>query len=152
MVLHVLDELRAAETFGGVVLALWADVSRDETLRAGLRTVGERDARHGRLLADRLQALGGRPERALPADLRESARALLGSATLPDAAKLRHVLQRLPDARAATAPYREVLEQIEDDRETRALLESMIEDETATAHWLLATAERLGVARLGGEA
>lgn len=146
MVLHFLDELRAAETFGAIALGLWAEVTRDPGLRGGLRAISEREAMHGRVLGERLRALGGIPVATLPAEMRDAARARLGSPIVADAEKLRELIHHLPSIARATAPIREVLEQIEEDRETRALLESIVEDETATARWLLASAERLGVA------
>ena len=145
MLLHFLDEFRAGETFGGVVLSLWLEVARDAALRGGLRVACEREAMHGRLLAARLAELGGRPQATLPEALREAARARLGARDVPDRDKLAEFLSRLPDAEAAVAPIREVIAQIEEDCETRALLEAIVADEIATVGWLHEAARRLGV-------
>jgi hypothetical protein len=145
MLVRFLDDFRAAETFGGVVLSSWVDVARDRELRGGLRVVCEREAMHGRLLGARLAEIGGRPEKTLPDGAREAARARFGAREISDADKIREVVHRLTDVDSALAPIREVMDQITEDRETRNLLASILEDEAATVRWFHATAERLGV-------
>jgi hypothetical protein len=144
MVLHFLDEFRAGETFGGEVFALWYAVSPDPRVRGGLQVVREREAMHGKLLAARIVALGGTCQASLPEKFQTSARARLGSPTVSDADKLTDFVRRLPDVDAAVAPIRAALAQIEEDAETRALLESVTEDEMATVRWFHATAAALG--------
>lgn len=145
MLLHFLDEFRAGETFGGVVLSLWLEVTRDPVLRGGLRVACEREAMHGRLLAARLTELGGRAQATLPEPVREAARARLGARDVSDRDKLAEFLARLPDAEAAVVPIREIIAQIEEDCETRALLEAIVADELATVGWLHEQAARLGI-------
>jgi hypothetical protein len=145
MLLRFLDDFRAAETFGSVVLSSWLDVARDRELRGGLRVVCEREAMHGRLLGARLAEIGGRAEKSLPEASREAARARFGARDVSDADKIREIVRRLTDVDSAVAPIREVMDQIEEDRETRNLLQSILEDEAATVRWFHATAERLGV-------
>lgn len=145
MLIRFLDDFRAAETFGGVVLSSWLDVARDRELRGGLRVVCEREAMHGRLLGNRLAEIGGRPEKSLPETGREASRARFGSREVSDGEKIREIVRRLKDVESAVAPIREVIDQIEEDRETRNLLASILEDEAATVRWFHATAERLGV-------
>lgn len=144
MVLHFVDEFRAGETFGGEVFALWYAVSPDPRVRGGLQVVREREAMHGKLLGARIVALGGKCQASLPEKFQTAARARLGSPTVSDADKLADFVKRLPDVEAAVAPIRAVLAQIEDDCETRALLESILEDEMATVRWFHATAAALG--------
>lgn len=143
MVLHFLDEFRAGETFGGEVFALWYAVSPDPRVRGGLQVVREREAMHGKLLAARIVALGGKCQASLPEKFQTAARARLGSPTVSDADKLADFVRRLPDVEAAVAPIRAVLAQIDEDCETRALLESVSEDEMATVRWFHATAAAL---------
>jgi hypothetical protein len=135
MILHFLDEFRAGETFGGEVFALWYSVCRDPRVRGGLQVVREREAMHGKLLAARIAALGGHSQAALPEKFQSAARARLGSAEISDADKLADFVRRLPDAEAAVAPIRAVIAQIEQDCESRALLENVLEDELATVRW-----------------
>lgn len=135
MVLHFLDEFRAGETFGGEVFALWYSVCRDPRIRGGLQVVREREAMHGKLLAARIAALGGHSQAALPEKFQTAARARLGSAEISDADKIADFVRRLPDAEAAVAPIRAVIAQIEQDCESRALLENVLEDELSTVRW-----------------
>ena len=145
MLVHFLDEFRAGEAFGGVVFSLWTDVAKDPAIRGGLRAVCEREAMHGRVLAARLTEIGAQPTASLPESFREAARARLGSAHVSDTDKVSDFLQRIPDEEAAITPIREVIGQIEDDIETRALLEAILEDELATIRWFHATGQTLGV-------
>lgn len=135
MLLHFLDEFRAGETFGGEVFALWYSVCRDPRIRGGLQVVREREAMHGKLLAARIATLGGHSQAALPEKFQTAARARLGSAEISDADKIADFVRRLPDAEAAVAPIRAVIAQIEQDCESRALLENVLEDELATVRW-----------------
>lgn len=135
MVLHFLDEFRAGETFGGEVFALWYSVCRDPRIRGGLQVVREREAMHGKLLAARIATLGGHSQAALPEKFQSAARARLGSAEISDADKIADFVRRLPDAEAAVAPIRAVIAQIEQDCESRALLENVLEDELSTVRW-----------------
>jgi hypothetical protein len=144
MVLQFVDEFRAGETFGGEVFALWYAVSPDPRVRGGLQVIREREAMHGKLLGARIVALGGKCQASLPEKFQTSARSRLGSPTVSDADKLADFVKRLPDVDAAVAPIRDVIAQIEDDCETRALLESILEDEMATVRWFHATVAALG--------
>jgi hypothetical protein len=140
MILHFLDQFRAGETFGGEVFALWYAVSQDPAVRGGLQVVREREAMHGKLLAARIAALGGKCEASLAEKFQSSARARLGSPAVSDADKLADFVRRLPDVEGAVAPIRAVIEQIEHDLETRALLTNIVEDEMATVRWFHAAA------------
>jgi len=145
MLLHFLDEFRAGETFGGEVFAAWCAVSTDPRVRGGLEVVREREAMHGRLLGKRLGEIGGEPRASLPEKFRNAACARLGSREIGDADKIADFMRRLPDAEKAVAPIREVIAQIEQDCETRALLENVLEDEAATVRWFHAAGAALGV-------
>lgn len=139
-----LDELRAGETFGGEVFAAWHAVATDPRVKGGLAVVREREAMHGRLLGERLAQIGGTAQASLSEKFQTSARARLGAPDVSDAAKIADFNRRLPDADAAVAPIREVIAQIEEDCETRALLEAIVEDEFATVRWFHAMGKALG--------
>jgi hypothetical protein len=138
-----LDEFRAGETFGGETFALWCRTTSDAALRGGLRVVAEREARHGRLLADRLAEIGGRCEVTLPEEFRQAACARLSSREISDLDKIRDLTRRLPDVEAAVKPIRDVIDQIESDCETKTLLELLIDEEVSTLRWLHAEEKRL---------
>lgn len=145
LLVHFLDEFRAGETFGGAVFSLWAEVTGDPCIRGGVRAVCEREAMHGRVLAERLGEIGAQPRASLPEGFREAARNRLGSPEVSDRDKISDFLQQIPDAEAAVAPIRQVIAQIDDDLETRSLLEGILEDELATIRWLHATGEAMGL-------
>ncbi|MBM4268472.1 MAG: hypothetical protein FJ144_17995 [Deltaproteobacteria bacterium] len=150
MVVEFVDQFRAGEAFGGVVFALWSEVTQNACLRGGLRIVCEREAMHGRVLGARLSELGAQPTASIPESFREAARTRLGSPHVADEEKLADFLRRVPEGEAAVAPIREVIAQIEEDMETRSLLESITEDELATIRWFYATGKALGVAEASG--
>lgn len=145
MLVHFLDEFRAGEAFGGVIFSLWTDVAQDPCIRGGLRAVCEREAMHGRVLAARLSEIGAQPTASLPEKFREAARTRLGSAHVSDADKVADFLKQIPSEDTAVGPIREVIDQIEDDVETRALLESILEDELATIRWFHGVGRTLGL-------
>ena len=143
---HFLDELRAGEAFGGEIFQRWQEVASHPGLRGTLRAISGREAMHGRILAARLHEIGGTETACLPASFAEATQARLASSRISDVDKLREVLSRLPNAEAATAPLREVIDQIEDDIESRLLLELIVADEASTIDCLHRCAELMGIA------
>src|SRR5437867_8823364 len=132
-VIGLLDSFRAAERAGAEAVGRWIGACGDPRLRGGLRVIRTRDAGHAALVEDRLRALGGVPG-AKPS--RELA-ALCGVVADPgvsDRSKLAMLLGRLP-ARE-DAPLGELVRRAEGDAETRALLETIVDDERVTVRWL----------------
>ena len=143
---HFLDELRAGESFGGEIFQRWQEVASHPGLRGTLRAISGREAMHGRILAARLREIGGTETACLPASFAEATQERLASTRISDVEKLREVLSRLPNAEAATAPLREVIDQIEDDLESRLLLELIVADEASTIDCLHRCAVLMGIA------
>jgi hypothetical protein len=138
LLLRFLDDFSAAERFGSEVLALWVGVAQDPAVRGGLHTICGRERSHAALLAQRLEALGGSCTAELSPQLRNAARERLASIEVSDAEKLRDLVVRYPDVEAGVKPIRDVIAQIDDDVETKALLTTILEDEVATLRWMLA--------------
>jgi DNA-binding ferritin-like protein len=90
------------------------------------------------LLARRLEALGGSCTAELSPELKNAARERLASIEVSDVDKLRDFVVRYPDIDAGVKPIRDVIVQIDDDLETKALLTTILEDEVATLRWMLA--------------
>jgi hypothetical protein len=138
-VLALLDELHAAEDAGAAAMARWIEVAADPALRGGLRVIAARDRAHDTLACDRLRALGGAPAASPRPGLVELLR-LIESADVPDEVKLRAMAARLPadhgDRVRASAT------RIAQDLETRALVETMGDDDRVSLAWLRAMAER----------
>lgn len=143
LVARFLDDLRAAETFGAEVVALWVDVAHDPEVRGGLRAICARERSHGEMLARRLEELGGTCAAELSAGLKQAASARLAAVAIPDLEKLRDFVARYPDMTAAVKPIRDVIVQIEVDLETRALLGAIADDEIATQRWMATAFKRL---------
>ncbi len=132
-VIGLLDELQAAERAGSHALGQWITTCRHPALRGGLRVMRARDASHAALAEGRLRALGGVPV----ARVTENLAALCGmltAADLADRAKIAILLARFPGE--VYDPFADVIRQIENDGETRALLETIGDDERASLAWL----------------
>jgi hypothetical protein len=132
-VLGLLDAFQAAERAGAEAVGRWIIACGDPRLRGGLKVIRARDARHAALAEARLRALGGipgaRPSRELAA--------LCGVVADPgvsDRSKLAMLLGRLPGT--ADEPLGELVRDVEGDPETRALLETIVDDERASLRWL----------------
>jgi hypothetical protein len=137
-VLALLDELHATESAGAAAMTRWLDVAVDPTLRGGLRVIAARDAAHGALALERLRALGAVPERQ-PSVARAELLRLVEAPDVPDGTKLRAMVERLPSDRSGRV--REAAADIVEDLETRALVETMGDDDRASLAWLRAMGE-----------
>jgi hypothetical protein len=127
----LLDELQAAESAGAEALRQWIDACDDAALRGGLRVLRARDESHARLARRRLEALGGVPGSAIARPLAS----LCGVLAAPDVShrsKLAILLARFP---GTSDPVGEVAPAIDDD-ETRALLQTIGDDDRASVRWL----------------
>ncbi len=136
----LLDELQAAERAGAEALLHWTTSCREPALRGGLRVIAARDAAHATLAEARLRALGGEPA----AQASRTLVALCGVLAAPemsDRSKLTLLLARFPSQ--LYDPFAELTRRIEHDDETRALLETIGDDERASLRWLREASETL---------
>ncbi len=147
LVTRFLDDFRAAESAGATVLSGWAAVARDPSVRGGLRVLCARETRHGELLAQRLHELGAACHATLGPDLTDAAGTRLGSPRISDLEKLQELLVRHADVDMMLHPIRDVIVQIDEDQETRALLSAILEEEIVTLRWISATSRRLEASR-----
>jgi len=137
---HVLlDELQAAEGTGAEALALWLARCSDPVLRGGLRVIGARDAAHARLARRRLAALGGTPGSA-PSRQLQSLCGMLTASDVSNRSKLAVLLSQFPAS--TNDPLPAVLDDLDD--ETRALVETIRDDDLASLRWLREVEELLG--------
>ena len=140
LALRRLDALRAAEQASARVFAAWAAATARPALRGGLRGIAAREAVHAALLAARLAELGGEPVAAVPAVLAAAVLARFGATGEDDDGKLEAVLRRTPEPQAAAWPASALAGTMEDDAESRTLLELIAAGERATFTWLRAQA------------
>lgn len=132
-VIGLLDAFQAAERAGADAMGRWLVACRDPRLRGGLRIIQARDLRHATLAEARLRALGGQPS-ARPSRELAALCEVVADPEISDRSKLAALLARSPAPGAA--PLRDVVEGVESDAETRALLETIDDEERASLAWL----------------
>lgn len=143
MLVSFLDKFRAGERFASEVLPLWIETCGVPELKGGLRTVCHREFMHSQLLEQRVKELGGELRASVPTDVQQKSRARLASSEISDAQKLLAFLADTPDVESAVKPIQDVICQIDQDLESKALLQTICDDEAATVRWLHAMCECL---------
>lgn len=128
----LLDAFQAAERAGADAVGGWIRVCSDARLRGGLRVIGVRDRSHARLAEARLRELGGIPSAQVSRELAALC-AVVADPGVSDRSKLAMLLERFP---SAESPLAGVVRRIDDDVETRAVLETIADDERASVAWM----------------
>lgn len=136
MIMQLLDEFRCRENFAAEYLARWIDVSDQECARGGLRVIQQREAYHARVLEDRLRELGGIPQCTIPAERREKDLAFYAAADKTDAEKLLALTSRITDPAQTLQYITSVIDQIQEDQQSKELLRSLVQDEMSSITWL----------------
>ena len=137
MLMHFLDEYRCAENFASEYLNCWSQVSDQACVKGGLRAIQQREAYHAQLLETRLRELGGAPQCTVPTQQREKEMALYASAEKKDCEKLQYVASQYPDLPKALKFITDVIDQIQEDQQSKELLRSLVQDEMSSGQWLL---------------
>jgi len=136
-IMHLLDEYRCSEGFVSEYLARWIEVSDQEYIKGGLRTVQQREAAHARLLEARLRELGGAPQCTVPAERREKEVPFFASAEKKDVEKLQSLATLFADPAEFLQPITDLIAEIQEDQQSKGLLRTIIDDERASIGWLL---------------
>lgn len=139
MLLDFLDEYRCAEAFAAEYIGQWIDISTREYVKGGLRTIHQREIFHAKLLEARLHALGGSPQCAVPAARREKEFTFYTSPEKSDEEKLQKAVGWIKEPVKTLKPLTGVIDQIEDDQQSKQMLRTIIDDELATIEWLQET-------------
>lgn len=142
MVMHLLDDYRCVEGFAAQYLGAWKAISQEACVTGGLRTVCGREQLHADLLEARLRELGGTPQCEVPQE-RLADMAYYSSEDHSDIEKLARIANRVQDPDKVLQFLSQAIEQIEDDRDTRELLATILDDERSTIRWVLASWEAL---------
>jgi hypothetical protein len=132
-VIGLLDAFQAAERAGAEAVGSWIGACGNDRLRAGLRVIRTRDRRHAALAEWRLRALGAEPRARVSRDL-AAVCGVVADPGVSDRSKIDLLLGRVPPN--AESPLAEFARAIEDDAETRALFESIADDERSSLRWL----------------
>jgi len=143
MIMHLLDEFRCGENFAAEYLNCWIEVSDQECVKGGLRVVQQRENYHAHILEARLRELGGIPQCTVPQERREKELPFYASAEMKDVQKLQSIAARLKDPVAILKPITDVIDQIQEDQQSKELLRSLVDDEMSSVKWLLGACETL---------
>jgi len=136
MIMHLLDEFRCGENFASEFLNCWLGVSDQECVKGGLRVVQNREAYHAQVLEARLRELGGIPQCTVPNERREKDMALYASSVKKDAEKLLAVNAQITDPAQTLKFITDVIDQIQEDQQSKELLRSLVQDEMSSITWL----------------
>ncbi|MBM3226504.1 MAG: ferritin-like domain-containing protein [Candidatus Tectomicrobia bacterium] len=145
MVRHLLDEYRCVEGFAAQYLGAWQAIAEEPRLRGGLRTVCGREQMHAEILEARLRELGGTPQCTPPPE-RVLDLAYYSSAAHSDLDKLEKIALRLQDPEKVLSFLTQAIDQITEDRDTCALLSTILADERASIGWFVETWKALAPA------
>lgn len=136
MIMQLLDEFRCRENFAAEYLNRWIEVSDQECARGGLRVVQQREAYHARVLEDRLRELGGIPQCRVSPERREKDLAFYASANKTDAQKLLELNALITEPAKNLKYITDVIDQIQEDQQSKELLRSLVQDEMSSITWL----------------
>lgn len=137
MIMHLLDEYRCAENFASEYLGCWNEVSDQECVKGGLRVIQRREAYHAQLLEERLRELGGTPQCTVAAEQRTKEMGIYASKDKNDCEKLEYVADQIQDLPKVLSFITDVIDQIQEDQQSKELLRSLVQDEMSSAQWLL---------------
>lgn len=132
-VVELLDAFQVAERAGSNALGRWIASCSDPRLRGGLRVIRARGVRHAVLAEQRLRACGGVPSAQLSRELAALCE-VIGDPAVSDRSKLAMLTVRAPRGRGT--PLAAAVERLTADPETRALFETIDEEERTSLAWL----------------
>ncbi|MGE0822780.1 MAG: hypothetical protein AB7G75_23940 [Candidatus Binatia bacterium] len=147
MIMHFLDEYRCAENFASEYLNCWNEVTDQDCVKGGLRVIQQREAYHAKLLEDRLRELGGVPQCTVSTEQRAKEMGVYAAKDKSDAEKLQYVANQITDLPKALTFITDVIDQIQEDQQTKELLRSLVQDEMSSGQWLMEANQLLNGAK-----
>jgi hypothetical protein len=135
-IVHLLDTYSTTEGFVAQYLPKWIDVSSNEAVKGGLRTVQAREAAHARLMKARLLELGESSKAKIPEERREKEIPFFASSEHTDEEKLKVLSDLFGDGEQFLKPVTDLINQITDDLQTRELLRTILDDERESVNWI----------------
>ena len=136
LILHLLDNYSTTEGFVANYLPKWIEVSRNEAVKGGLRTVQRREAAHAGLMKARLRELGESLTAEIPAERREKEIPFFASTEHTDEEKLKVLSDLFGDGEAFLSPVTKVINQITEDLQTKEILKTILDDERESVSWI----------------
>ncbi|MGH8112613.1 MAG: hypothetical protein ACREPL_11940 [Rhodanobacteraceae bacterium] len=134
-VIDLLQSYRASESLNARYCGMWAQVTVNERMRGGLRTVQAREGTHARLMRERLKELGETQFVQVPQAQQARAVAFFASSSRSDLKKLSVLKSMMDDFDAYFRSLVDDIESIRGDSCTQELLRTIIDDERATTLW-----------------
>ena len=135
-IVHLLDTYSTTEGFVAQYLPKWIDVSSNEAVKGGLRTVQAREAAHARLMKARLLELGECSKAKIPQQRRENEIPFFASTDHSDEKKLKVLVDLFGDGEKFLSPVTELINKITEDLQTRELLRTILDDERESVNWI----------------
>lgn len=136
LIVHLLDNYSTTEGFVAQYLPKWINASSNEAVKGGLRTIQSREASHARLMKSRLRELGESITAVIPEHRRENEMPFFASAENSDIEKLKVLSDLFGDGEEFLRPVTEVINQINDDLQTKELLRTILDDERESVAWI----------------
>ena len=136
LIIHLLDNYSTTEGFVAQYLPKWINVSENEAVKGGLRTVQSREAAHAKLMKSRLKELGESVTAVIPDHRKEKEMPFFASAEHSDVDKLKVLSELFGDGEEFLKPVTEVVNQITDDLQTKELLRTILDDERESVAWI----------------
>ncbi len=136
LITHLLDNYSTTEGFVAQYLPKWIEVSSNESVKGGLRTVQAREAAHARLMKARLLELGEKSTARIPEVRREKEIPFFSSPDHSDQEKLKVLVDLFGDAEEFLKPVTEVINKIQNDPRTKELLRTILDDERQSVAWI----------------
>jgi hypothetical protein len=133
-IVKFLETASVGETNAGEALPKWLAVCKVDCIKGGIKMVAEREAYHGRVLAQRLKELGG----TMPDRNTEEARknvAYISDPSITDMEKLARGATRFPNPEETIRPIFEFAAAIKEDYQTKEMVQLFAEDELSTLKW-----------------
>lgn len=135
-ILHLLDTYSTTEGFVAQYLPKWIEVSPNQTVQGGLRTVQGREALHARLMKKRLIELKGQSAAEIPEIRKEKEVPFFASADHTDVEKLKVLSDLFGDGEAFLSPVMAVADGIKEDPLTAEMLRTTLDNEMESITWV----------------
>jgi len=136
LIVHLLDNYSITEGFVAQYLPKWIDVSPNETVKGGLRTVQRREAAHAGLMKARLRELGESQTATIPEARKHQEIPFFSSKEHSDEEKLKVLSDLFGDGEAFLSPVTRVINQISEDLQTKEILITILDDERESVNWI----------------
>lgn len=146
-IIHLLQMYRSTEHFNATFLGPWIEASPDEGMKGGLRIVQAREGIHARLMRERLRELGETTFVEVSEERRATQIPFFASVKRGDLEKLEMLVHLFDDIDDFFKPITTLIDEIEEDMQTKEMLRTIMDDEYATVKWFVMMYEQLNAVK-----